>query len=269
MALETGLLWVRDQGPALWRHAAAIQKPREQSPCSSRLTCVVICGNLFNCMRWVTVWFSRRKVALWSCALIGFCFGCGVKESDRNPQAGLTVDDPIYPVLSEDAPLADQLDEASAHIERDLLEEQEKFYRKRFDEIRGFYTDPDGGFLISNESFSRLMDLMSLAEPVRLKVTPQRLKLVVPPPESGAYQEPVSGEVLMLSGTVSAEAEYSPQVPVASVGLRALYEYRVEAGDLQSRMRTQSLFRTIRYAKGERGVWKRVGIEESPVNVVQ
>ena len=189
--------------------------------------------------------------------------GCGGSDAVKGGVDGSGQPDPVYSILPDDAPLRDQVDEAAANIERELLEEQEKFYQKRREETRRFNSGPDGDLLVSEESFSRLTALMDSPDPVRLKITPQRFRLLVPHVPGGSYEEPMRGTVHMLSGAVPAEAEYSNQVSVNSIGLMAVYEYLPPTG---AALMTS---RTIRYAKTPSGTWQRIKIEETPVGAPQ
>jgi hypothetical protein len=190
--------------------------------------------------------------------------GCGGSDAVKDGPDGSGQADPVYSILPDDAPLRDQVDEAAANIERELLEEQEKFYQKRSDDIRLFNSDPNGDLLIPQESFARLMDLMNSPVPARLKITPQRFRLLVPYFQGGAFEEPMRGTVHMLSGTVPAEAEYSNQVSVNGIGLKALYEYIPQTGTPTQENLPFVVSRYIRYTKTPYGTWQRVKIQENP-----
>lgn len=192
-------------------------------------------------------------------------FGCGGSDALKDGAEANGPPAPVYAILPDDAPLRDQIDEAAANIERELLEEQEKFNRRRREEIRQYNSGTDGELLISEDSFDRLTDRMNSPSPVRLKITPQRFRLLVPYIEGGSYEEPVRGVIHMLSGTVPAEAEYSNQVNVNGIGLKAVYEYIPQGAGTSGMSVPQTVSRYIRYTKTPQGTWHRVKIEESPV----
>jgi len=178
--------------------------------------------------------------------------GCGKGEGSQSRPPELDFTDPVYPVLPDTAPLRDQLDEAAAFVEREFLEEQEKFFLQRGDEIQAYYRGPDGTPLVPEASLGKMLELMRTSPHPRLKIVCRRFHLKASQGQGGVREAPESTTVRMLGNEVPAKAEYAGKGEGTRLRLLADYEYPGGA-----------VRRDILYHKQADGRWRRVRIQES------
>ena len=188
-------------------------------------------------------------------------FGCG-RETKVEEEASPVQYVPEYPTLPDDAPLADQMEEAAAFIDRELLEEQEKFYLKKFDDIQALYTDDRGNLLVSESSLGAMRDMIEMPNRVRLKIQVQKFYFRAPESSNNGFEVTTQGTVHMLGETVPAQGDYSDQAKDHRVYLHARFTYEVQAPDSYETERRVRIDRYIIYVKTEDSRWRRVRIEE-------
>ncbi|MCA9427646.1 MAG: hypothetical protein KC994_21375 [Candidatus Omnitrophica bacterium] len=205
----------------------------------------------------------RRLRYIWvlsSGLLLLFVLGCG--KDSKMEQASPVEFVPEYPTLPDDAPLQDQMDEAAALIDRELLEEQEKFYLKNFEAIHGLYTNPGGDLLVSEESMKAMADIMQSPSRVRLKIEAEKFYFRAPESANNGFDSTYQGEVHMLGESVPAQGDYSDEVKRHRVYLHAQFIYEVQKPNSFEVDRRIRIDRYIIYQKTEDDEWRRIRIEE-------
>ncbi len=169
---------------------------------------------------------------------------------------------PEYPTLPDDAPLPDQLEEAAAFIDRELLEEQEKFYLKNFEEVRELYADSKGNLLVPESSLQAMADIMRMPNRVRLKITGEKFYLRAPESANDGFRDSYRGIVHMLGESVPAQADYSDEVRDHRVYLHAQFAYEIQKPNSIEVERRVRVDRYIIYLKTDEDTWERARIEE-------
>lgn len=187
--------------------------------------------------------------------------GCFGKEA-KVEEAGRVEYIPEYPTLSDDAPLSDQMDEAAASIDRELLEEQEKFYLKNLADIRTLYSDARGKLLISEESMSAMADMMLAPNRVRLKIAVLKFHFRAPASANAGFETAHQGVVHLLGERVPSQGEYSEDIERHRVYLHARFSYEVQQLESFGTERRVNVDRYIIFEKSPEKKWTRVRIEE-------
>jgi hypothetical protein len=178
--------------------------------------------------------------------------GCGKGEGAANRPPDLDFTGPVYPVLPDTAPLRDQLDEAAAYVERELLEEQEKFFLKRGEETQAYYRGPDGSPLVPESSLRNMISAMQISANPRLKIISRNFHLRVSQDPGGVREPPENTTVRMMGEAVPAIGEYAGQGEGTRLRVSTVYEY--PNGPVQ---------REIYYQKQPDGRWSRIRIRET------
>lgn len=187
--------------------------------------------------------------------------GCFGKES-KVEEASRVEYIPEYPTLPDDAPLPDQMDEAAASIDRELLEEQEKFYLKNLADIRSLYSDAEGSLLISEESMDAMADMMLAPNRVRLKIAALRFHFRAPESANAGFETTHQGIVHLLGERVPAQGEYAREIPRHRVYLHARFSYEIQELESFGTERRVNVDRFIIFEKTPEKKWTRVRIEE-------
>ena len=169
---------------------------------------------------------------------------------------------PEYASVPEDAPLPEQMKEAAAVIDRELLEEQEKFYLKNVDGIRALYSDEAGDLLVSEDSLRAMQEMMLQPNRTRLKIKAEKFYFRAPEPANDVSPKTHRGVVYLLEGTVPAQGDFSGEVRDHRVYLHAQFAYEIQKPDSFEIERTFRIDRYIIYRKGQDGRWNRIRIEE-------
>jgi len=186
--------------------------------------------------------------------------GCG-KES-KVEQASQVEFVPEYPALPDDAPLPDQMEEAAALIDRELLEEQEKFYLKNFQDVRDLYTDPAGNLLVSEASLGAMADIMEMPNRTRLRIEAEKFYFRAPESANAGFENTYRGIVHLLGGTVPAQGDYSPEVEDHRVYLHTNHSYEIQKLNSLEVERRIRIERFYIYMKTDDDRWVRVRVEE-------
>jgi hypothetical protein len=199
-----------------------------------------------------------------------FLAGCGREERIQSPQADLEYRPPVYAILPDDAPLRDQMEEAAGYIERQLLEEQQKVNLQREDEVRTFYTAPDGSRLLSKDSWKQVEPFLDSKAPARLSIRILAFELRAPAaaaPPGTVLGTPETAPVYLLGDTVQGSAYFTDQVPLHTIRMRTVYHYRFEPSDDSPAPGEYRIGRDIGFTKTESGNWERTAIQEFPAPV--
>lgn len=187
--------------------------------------------------------------------------GCFGRES-KVEEASQVEYIPEYPTLPDDAPLPDQMDEAAASIDRELLEEQEKFYLKNMPDVRALYSDDRGKLLISEESMAAMADMMLAPNRVRLKIAVLKFHFRAPESANAGFETTHQGIVHLLGERVPAQGEYSGQIERHRVYLHARFSYDVQQLESFETERRVNVDRFIIFEKTPEKKWTRVRVEE-------